>query len=1434
MKFQKWKKLILIVAICVFSAISMLVCLPFSVTASEAFPWENGGGTATITLTENTIYMISDPIVIPSGVTLTIEGSGVIVRTEESITANPNASMFTVEEGGTLKITGATVGAKAIIIDGREDNQNTTDASGPAILCKGTLDLDYVILRDFKNTNDTADYRGGAIATAAGDNKSPVDIDLDFCVINNCASPYGSAFYIRSNTGTIDLNNTLIYNCETGAGGGAIRSTVGTNLALSLNQCVIRDNTSANCAAGIFWNPNRSSTNAKLTITDCQFINLKTAESDHLYGAALYIGGGGAKSTDGTNVGGVEISGTGTSDTRTAAQTVLETPPTEIVGTLFQECSAGRGGAIDVRWTLTSGASIDVSISGNVLFQKNKAIHGGALSAYLINNGTQIADQDIHISISDGVIFDSNSSMTTGGTILLDNKTATTESSPTINLDFTDSTITNSTTGQSGGGIRLINSNFTMDGGTISNSSAGFSGGGVCVSPGGIFTAKGGATISGCSSSENTDKAYDGGGAVYVVDGTFIMESAVLQNNKSVLRGGGVFIYCNDSNPPPIFSMSGGEIHDNTANYGGGVYIATNGQFDLTGGSIHDNTAEVSGGGIYTYQGTVTMENAVLADNKISETTGNDRGGGGIYIYEGTFKLKSGTISGNRSTSGGGGVYVTQAESETTNVLGNFIMEDGTISNNSALNNGGGVYMLYLSEFVMTGGSITDNSVDKGNGGAVYVNEGASFLFANGTLSNNTAIKSGGAVSIRNGIFNMNGGTISGNKLTATNLTEYGGGAAIGVYGDRNNQVMNVRIHGGTISNNQSSLYGGAIGVQVPGENTHINLIIGCEECCGNQNGQTITCDTNTTATLHTCPVITGNTAGTDGGGLYLNAEGAGSSAILTLYCGSIEKNAAKNASSRNVIQKGGEIRLYGLNIGNDTDLGVTLIGGDFTKYTYDETGKTWTQVEKISVCYWLTWDPNNPTLTTNATYYTSSISSGVKLNLPSYTNTDGKAAVAWRKGTPTAESFDYVGAVYTVTVETHLYAVYPGEGHGDVVDETISAGADYTFHPTETTVQISADSTLTVAFEVKNMTPSYYENDSFVLSFQNQTQNSIIPANGSTIVMVVQIYETETTAPITNKYYYYNFTEDNKNEINLTDFIKMGTSDTFYDRSQIIADCTNESIYTEKFLFIVDFNNQLDANATASGNIKLDCYPAVDTSGDKVSQSALYTLCAKGSFEITIDATSPEVDAPFTLEYSISDSDCIDTNYDGKYTSLVLSAENGFPVDSKINVNGTEYALMSNGKFIIPFENVSNSLQLVSKNTDAIVDISAELWISDVARKPYSGTKVASTTFTLQAKTLPALKISMAEQIFHLDGLNSIAITVNSENIGGESGNTITWSVQKKENGGYEEPMSISVEDNKLVFDGRPVMGTYRVVATVQNKDTVLLTVPCNFIILE
>ena len=228
----------------------------------------------------------------------------------------------------------------------------------------------------------------------------------------------------------------------------------------------------------------------------------------------------------------------------------METPPTEIVGTLFQECSAGRGGAIDVRWTLTSGASIDVSISGNVLFQKNKAIHGGALSAYLINNGTQIADQDIHISISDGVIFDSNSSMTTGGTILLDNKTATTESSPTINLDFTDSTITNSTTGQSGGGIRLINSNFTMDGGTISNSSAGFSGGGVCVSPGGIFTAKGGATISGCSSSENTDKAYDGGGAVYVVDGTFIMESAVLQNNKSVLRGGGVFIYCNDSNPP--------------------------------------------------------------------------------------------------------------------------------------------------------------------------------------------------------------------------------------------------------------------------------------------------------------------------------------------------------------------------------------------------------------------------------------------------------------------------------------------------------------------------------------------------------------------------------------------------------------------------------------------------------------------------------------------------------------------------------------------------------------------------------------------------------------------------------------------------------------------------------------------------------------------
>jgi len=85
--------------------------------------------------------------------------------------------------------------------------------------------------------------------------------------------------------------------------------------------------------------------------------------------------------------------------------------------------------------------------------------------------------------------------------------------------------------------------------------------------------------------------------------------------------------------------------------------------------------------------------------------------------------MSGGTISGNTSSSTGGGVYVDEERFD----WGTFIMSGGTISGNTSSISGGGVYVKVRGKFTKTGGTISGNDTveaDKnkteGNGDAVY------------------------------------------------------------------------------------------------------------------------------------------------------------------------------------------------------------------------------------------------------------------------------------------------------------------------------------------------------------------------------------------------------------------------------------------------------------------------------------------------------------------------------------------------------------------------------------------------------------------------------------------------------------------------------------------------------------------------------------------
>lgn len=211
------------------------------------------------------------------------------------------------------------------------------------------------------------------------------------------------------------------------------------------------------------------------------------------------------------------------------------------------------------------------------------------------------------------------------------------------------------------------------------------------------------------------DKSQYNGGGVYVYDGEFTMNGGTITKNTANY-GGGVFVY------DGVFTMNGGTITDNTASYGGGVCVYGDGLFTMNGGTITDNTG-TRGGGVCVYNGSFTLNDGTISKNIDSSY------GGGVYVYGGAFTMLDGIISSNKAWSDGGGVHVGDSSQ--------FTYIDGVIAENHA-SFGGGVYVCSDSEFLMNGGSISYNYAYTNSGG-VGVDYDSRFFMNGGLINGNDA-----------------------------------------------------------------------------------------------------------------------------------------------------------------------------------------------------------------------------------------------------------------------------------------------------------------------------------------------------------------------------------------------------------------------------------------------------------------------------------------------------------------------------------------------------------------------------------------------------------------------------------------------------------------------------------------------------------------------
>lgn len=231
-------------------------------------------------------------------------------------------------------------------------------------------------------------------------------------------------------------------------------------------------------------------------------------------------------------------------------------------------------------------------------------------------------------------------------------------------------------------------------------------------------------------------------------------------------------------------TVTAGNIRQNTANDGGGLYTGGGAEAALSGGTIADNLARMCGGGIYAYgKSDVTISGTFsLSENS---ATGNGKAiGGGVYVYNfSSLKMTGGSISDNAADDGGKGVHV---------AYGTFTMEGGNISD--------GICLSHKGEATINGGEINADTAI-----AIADAAGAVLKLGGGSITGETAgiaIESGAAdVQISGGtVEGMMGVYVKDAEGATLAVSEDGSvdGVLAGIFLE--NGAIGVTVSGGTVT----------------------------------------------------------------------------------------------------------------------------------------------------------------------------------------------------------------------------------------------------------------------------------------------------------------------------------------------------------------------------------------------------------------------------------------------------------------------------------------------------------------------------------------------------------------------------------------------------------------------------------------------------------
>jgi hypothetical protein len=285
-------------------------------------------------------------------------------------------------------------------------------------------------------------------------------------------------------------------------------------------------------------------------------------------------------------------------------------------------------------------------------------------------------------------------------------------------------------------------------------------------------------SINGTLVSRNTAQNGPTGAIGNAGAGAVTISSSIVEDNYSGTTGGGF----GDQNNLGTLTVTNSVFLDNTALGDGGGIQEGGPSTAITNSTIQGNSSSGGmGGGLITENGTLTILNSTILDNRAAGV------GGGIVANGATTNITNSVIQGNSSNTDAGGIF---AAGTTLTIL------DAVIADNTASGNGGGIVVettgtgpafSTIINTTITGNSAlnTGNTNNRGGGGDYATTAGGNALIlVNDTVNGNYAALGGGvrwdgvgAICFENMIVAGNFGNTQGTDVFADSgsVLDFGG-----------------------------------------------------------------------------------------------------------------------------------------------------------------------------------------------------------------------------------------------------------------------------------------------------------------------------------------------------------------------------------------------------------------------------------------------------------------------------------------------------------------------------------------------------------------------------------------------------------------------------------------------------------------------------------